>query len=92
MKQIRKFPIGLKVKSQIEMPIGSKILCVQTQKGDPCIWAEVTNLNKGHLNKETRTFLTFGTGHDMPEDKHLHYIGTYQLYKGDEIYHVFEVK
>jgi len=71
----------------INLPIGSKILCVQTQDESPYIWALVKPneiiLSEHHIR-------TFGTGHDVPDNERLNYIGTYQLKNGALVFHVFE--
>lgn len=74
----------------IKMPIGSKILCVQTdQKTNiPCIWALVYPENE----LEERYFELFGTGYSVFNDMGVDrvYIGTYQYQKGEFVGHLFE--
>ena len=41
MKKIYKYRIEVTDDQNIEMPVGAKILTVQTQNGVPCIWAMV---------------------------------------------------
>jgi len=91
MRQVWKFPISKTTqKTILPLPVSCKILCVGTQGNDPWMWAEVTNPSSS--GTKDRTFLTFGTGHDMPDGSHLVYIGTYFLYGGGEVYHVYEEK
>ena len=74
----------------IMIPVDAKILCVQSQYNIPCIWAIVNPCN--HTVK--KRFTIKGTGHTF-QDVDLQdtdYIGTYQLYEGKLIYHVFEQK
>jgi len=71
----------------INLPIGSKILCVQTQRNLPCLYAMV-KLNESI--KHDHIIRTFGTGHDIPDNERLSYIGTYQLNNGSLVFHVFE--
>lgn len=71
---------------EVEIPIGSKLLSVQTQNGIPCLWVLVYEKN----TKEVRKVYTFGTGEPLnflPEA--LTFIGTYQMYNGELVFHVF---
>lgn len=70
----------------LKMPRGAKVLTVQTQGGEPQLWATVDR----DAPSVNRTFVTYGTGHEMSEDL-LDYIGTYQLYDGTLVFHVFEI-
>ncbi len=67
----------------IMMPRGAVVLCVQTQRGQPCLWVKVNP----KLELEGRHFLTFGTGHPNVEGN---YIGTYQVEAGQFVFHIFE--
>ena len=82
---IYKYPIMTTDKQSIQMPLGAKILCIQTQNELPCLWALVDD-----LPLEPRCILIFHTGHPVPADKSLYYIGTYQLLGGQLVFHVFE--
>ena len=72
----------------IEMPVGAEILTVQSQHGNPRIWALVDPNN----STEKRYFEMFGTGHPINCDGGItkKYIGSFQLYDGDLIFHLFE--
>lgn len=59
----------------IKMSKGAQVLCLQIQGHTPRIWALV---NPDEKRIEDRTFRIFGTGHSIPNDKSLRYIGTYQ--------------
>lgn len=87
-RTIWKFPIQTTGQQAIEMSLAATILCVQTQQGNPCIWAMV-NGEPNHP-KETRKFNIYGTGHPLPDDFTMPYIGTYQLEGGALVFHVFE--
>jgi len=39
MKTIYKYPVEIKDKIRVSMPIDAEILCVQVQYDIPCIWA-----------------------------------------------------
>ena len=69
----------------VTMPRGAKILCVQIQREEPCIWALVDP----NATIETRWLRIYGTGH--PIDELGEYVGTYQLHNGSLIFHVFDV-
>jgi len=87
----------LKPTCEIEMPTGAQILSVHAQpnKAPPfkldgeeiCIWAKVEPANP----KETRKFVVFGTGHPVPCELHMQFLGTALLHGGLFTYHVFEV-
>jgi hypothetical protein len=93
MKAIWKYELAVHDSQIIEMPSGANILCVQTQRGVPCLWVEVRTKRE---IKEKRKIETFGTGHKMFTDDMAFvrkYIGTYQL-EGDSrdslVFHVYE--
>jgi len=72
---------------EIEMPLNAIILSVQTQRGIPCIWA-IVNPN---APLERRELVCIGTGHPINIDIYKYkYIGTFQLFDGDMICHLFE--
>jgi hypothetical protein len=90
MKTIWKYE--LKPECELEMPLGAEILTIQMQFGEdtvpfehPRLWALV---DLG-VEKEKRSFCTYGTGHSLP-DKPGRYIGTFQLDSGSLVFHVFE--
>lgn len=85
MTTVWKFPLEVVDRQTIEMPADARILSVQTQHGTPCLWAAVDPGRETVL----RTILVVGTGHphgELPES----FIGTFQLYAGDLVFHVFE--
>ena len=83
---IWKFLIDTTDMQEIEMPEGAEILTVQLQHGKPCLWAIV---NPEAACRQNRRIETFGTGHLMSEQAR-RYVGSYQLYGGDLVFHVFE--
>ncbi len=90
MRTIWKFEFETTDNFILEMPKGAELLCVQLQKGGPCIWAIVDS----NMPKEIYSFRIFGTGHDfeMPSEFY-QYIGTYQLgYPMTLVFHVFLIK
>ena len=72
----------------VKMPKGAEILDIQTQGGQPCLWALVDPSKEN----EDRNFEVFGTGHKVSGDMGISrkYIATYQLESGALIFHVFE--
>lgn len=86
MKSIFKYQLKTTDLQEIEMPELAEVLCVQVQNGIPCIWAKVETENA--LKK--RAFFVVGTGNPLP-DNPSNYIGTYQLYDGGLVFHLFEL-
>jgi hypothetical protein len=85
MKTIYKYAIDTRDLIKIDMPVGAEILSLQTQKGEPCLWALVDT----EAPKEVRVFEIYGTGHPVDDDPKK-FLGTFQLRGGDLIFHVFE--
>lgn len=75
----------LPIDGMISAPIGAKVLDVQSQDGEPCLWLLVDPSGC----KVDRKFTTYGTGHQVPDDPG-EYVGTYQLLDGALVFHVFE--
>lgn len=71
---------------KLTMPKDAKILSVQEQNGKCCIWA-LCNENEV---KEERNFIIYGTGHKVLPIL-MNYIGTFQLFNGDLVFHLFEI-
>lgn len=84
MKTIWKYELETIDYQEVEIPFEAKILTVQVQHGKPCIWClcDPNNL------KQLRGITTIGTGHEK-DDIEGTYIGTYQLYDGGIVFHVF---
>jgi len=86
MKRIYKYPLETTDVQTVSMPIGAKILTVQTQNDKPCIWALVNP----EAPTEKRNIEIYGNGHEIHNEADLTYIGTYQMLDGELILHVFE--
>lgn len=82
-----KYPVPLLDEFTIALPDGAAVLAVQTQAGEPMLWALVDD---EHAQAKPRSFILRGTGHEIPR-RALRYIGTFQLHGGSFIGHVFEV-
>lgn len=81
---IWKFPFGLYVRSRITlgMPMNSRVIHVECQHGQPCLWAIVDEKQP----TVERTFFLVGTGHPLlPE---IVYVATFQI--NGFCWHLFE--
>jgi hypothetical protein len=86
-RRIFKYPVEMRDHFQISLPEGADILAVQVQRDQPVMWALVDP----EKPLTQRWFRVAGTGHLIEED-HLGHIGTFQLYAGDLVFHLFEVR
>lgn len=73
----------------IIVPYKSKLLCVQTQHGVPCLWFQVDTSSSVTT---TRRFIIVGTGNEIKHYDMVTYVGTFQLFDGSFVGHVFEGK
>lgn len=86
MATIWKFKLDICDFQEIEMPIGSTILCFQMNDNIPCIWASVNE----DAPRIKRSFVIVGTGNPMPTPTGVRtYIGTVQ--ERIFVWHLFEV-
>jgi len=86
MKAVWKFQVPSTDTFSLTMPIRAQILSVQAQHGGPMIWCLVDPL----APTESRTFRLAGTGHKIEEL--VEYIGTFQMFDGTLVGHLFEIK
>lgn len=70
-----------------DIPKDAKILKVDEQFGEICMWALVNP----DAPKVKRNFVVIGTGHDMPKCRVSNYLGTAKIDGGLLVFHVFEV-
>jgi len=84
MSTIWKYELELTDRQQVIMPTGATILCVQTQLGNLCLWAQVDP----NAKKEERHIAIVGTGHPIHRNA-WKYIGTAQ--QAVFVWHVFEI-
>lgn len=68
-----------------DMPADAKVLTVQMQGDEVCLWALV----EPHLPMRRRFFDVYGTGHGMPADPG-DYVATIQMEGGALVWHVFD--
>ena len=87
MREIWKFAVPVDDPVAIKMPKGARLLTVQAQGSEMCIWAEVNP--KGAPEK--RYFAIFGTGNPMPSGMGYSdvYVGTVQI--GRFVWHLYEI-
>lgn len=85
-KRIYKYPLQITDKQEIELPVTAEVVAVQAQGDELFFWAAVDISEK----TKPRVFRVIGTGHDIPDGKFLHYLGTVQTHGGVLVWHVFE--
>lgn len=86
MKTIWKYDLPA-IGGSIELPRSAEILTIQTQYGQPKLWALVSMDDQEPPVK--RTFKVYGTGHVLPDNPGK-YIGTFQMFEGKIVFHLFE--
>ena len=85
--RIYKYPMVITDKQTILMPKDAVILDIQIQDQQLVLWAIVNPGNE----IEIRHFNIYGTGHEIDSEVSKQYIGTYKLFNGDLVFHVFEI-
>jgi hypothetical protein len=89
MRAIWKYTLEVTDEQPVLMPRGAKLLSVQGQGDDVCLWAEVD----AEAPKESRIFCVFGTGQLIRTDHSPRtYVGTAQLVRLGLVFHIFECK
>lgn len=83
MRAVWKFHVPVQDSVLRAMPTGAEVLCVQLQKGQPCVWALVDE----QAPVVQREFNWRGTGHPMGNAGR--YVGTVQLADGALVFHLF---
>jgi hypothetical protein len=87
-KSIWKFPLNVEAEQVIVVPKGAKFLSLQTQKGAPCVWAEVDTETE---ERESWYLEAFGTGHPLSDDAR-EFLGTYLVRSDELVLHVFRTR
>lgn len=84
------FKYELQPYTELELPKNAKILSVNTQKNidTECIYVWVL-IDRKIKETEKRKFVTYGTGHPIPDDIHIDFIGTV-FFKNGLVFHIFE--
>ena len=85
MLVVYKYPLEVTGEQQVLMPVGARVLTVQVQYDQPCLWALVETRNP----LANCTVTTVGTGHPTDLTTGSTYVGTYQLKGGALVMHVF---
>jgi len=85
MTTIWKYEIKPTDTQKVNLPVGSRIIAIQEQKGTVCLWAEVDDRTE---NTESVTIEIYGTGHPIPPGNR-EYIGTFQMFGGDLVFHAY---
>jgi hypothetical protein len=87
---IWKYVLKLTDVQDIEIPVGSILLSVQSQYSEPCLWVFVYDTE---AEKEVIRLRTIGTGFNITAEdfKPKDFLGTYQLSNGGFVGHVFQV-
>ena len=83
-KFIWKYPLILAPVQAVSMPVGSRTLTVQMQRGQPHLWVMV---NAEEPREAPRAIRMCGTGKPVPKGS---YIGTVQTEDGMLVWHFFE--
>lgn len=86
-RAVWKYPFRIENVIELDLPGGhlAQILSVQTQNGMPTLWALVNpNVAVSRVK-----LLCFGTGHPIDGDKIGAFIGTFQMYDGGLVFHIF---
>jgi hypothetical protein len=88
LTKIFKYQLELTDVQRLLLPRFAKILSVQFQGEDLCLWALVIPDQKS----EDRIIRIIGTGHEINPSLqfNLEFIGTVQQYSGSVVWHVFE--
>ena len=87
MSTVWKFELDSDDYNEISLPLGATPLSVQEQNGHVQLWCLC---NPNETSYETRKFRLCGTGHSIKE-KNISFIGTFQLYGGSFVGHLFEI-
>lgn len=86
--KIWKFVLALGDSQLVSMPKDATILSIQVQKGNLCMWA----LCNEDAKVVERRINIYGTGNPLPDYiGDFKYLGTFQIYGGDLVFHAFEV-
>ena len=83
--EIWKWSLDVVDDQTINVPKGAKILSIDTQYGIPRIWGLVDPI----ADKTPRKICIRGTGHFAGDVVGMHFVGTFQLYEGTFVGHVF---
>ncbi len=86
-KRVYRYPVPFDDIVDIKMPIGARLLTIQVQHGEPKLWALVDP----DRPVVTRRFRIADTGHPVEDWEATAYVGSFQLYSGNFVRHVFDL-
>ena len=91
MAEVLKYKVHLTHRQHLNLSKGAKLLTVQEQAGELCLWAETQGRIIDTSNSENVTIYMCGTGHELPDDRVRH-INTLQVQTPNEllVVHVYE--
>lgn len=84
--RIYKYPLQLMDRQTLSMPDGAKILSIQAQRDQVCLWAMVDE----NAQEIARTIAIYGTGQPIPDEPGT-YMQTFQMAGGNLVFHAFEI-
>src|SRR5690606_30712086 len=84
--KIWKYQLALLDTHYIDMPAGARLVDVQIQGDDVCVWA----LCDESKTVKPRNIAIYGTGNPMPDDPG-EYIATFQMDGGSLVFHAFDL-
>jgi len=87
VKRVFKYAVPANDEFTLSMPTGARLLSVQSQLGEPFLWALVDDA----AETATRKFALRGTGHDAEGLEGSVFVGTFQLANGRLIFHLFDL-
>lgn len=90
MRTIHKFTLRFTDEQIVFLPQNAEILTLQTQNGQPTIWAEVEDT----APMEKVYIYTYGTGHpmpDLPSGCIRKYLGTIQIDPHGLVFHMYRI-
>jgi hypothetical protein len=82
---IWKYPLPVDDCFFVTMPVGARLLSVQMQDGQPCLWALVDPT----AAKIGRLLRVYGTGSPISGDPGA-FVGTFQMHGGALVFHLFD--
>lgn len=86
IERVYKYQFTVNDDVEIDMPQGAKILLVECQDGEPCIWAQVDPTNAN----QRRYFRAYGTGHPIDWTQSPKHVASFQ--QPPYVWHLYEVQ
>lgn len=88
MITIYKYSFSVADGFELLIPAQSQFLSLQVQNGVPCIWYRVDTKFESKIHR----YIVVGTGHEINPARWPSFLGTFQLFNGGFVGHVFEVQ